>query len=354
MKKITCICLCLVLALSSCIMLASCGKKYDGEVNVFNWGEFMARGEDGAMDVITEFEDKYNIKVNYTTYETNEELYNILKGSNSSYDVIIPSDYMIGKLAEEDMLAEINFDNVPNYKNIMDEYKGLPFDPDCKYSVPYSAGTVAIVYNKTMVTRTVDDWDILWDEDYAKQILMIDNSRDAMAISMIMKGINPNVLTKEDIDVVTAHLKEQKPLVKAYVMDRVFNDMEADQAAVAVYYAGDILTMMNNNENLAYAMPKSGANRFVDCACIPKNCTNKENAEKFINFLLEPEVAKENAEYIGYSTPNQAAFELLDDDMKNNELIYPSKEYLDKCFYFANLPDAIYDYMQEQFLRAKA
>lgn len=354
MKKILSVLLCVTLALSCCILLASCGNSYAGELNVYNWGEFISTGEDGSMDVISEFEKKYNIKVNYTNYDTNEELYNILKSSNSSYDVIIPSDYMIAKLIDEDMLAEINFDNIPNYSNIMESFKGLPFDPDNKYSVPYSWGTVAIVYNKTMVTKQFDNWDILWDKDYANKILMIDNSRDAMAVSMILKGIDPNNLTKADIDTVTQHLKEQRPLVKKYVMDMIFTEMEGNQAAVGVYYAGDIISMMKNNENLSYVQPKDGANRFVDSACIPKNCTNKENAELFINFLLEPEVAKANAEYIGYSTPNQAAYDLLDDETKNNELAYPSQEYLDKCFYFSNLPDDIYDYMQEQFLRAKS
>lgn len=354
MKKMISVLLCVILTFSCCTLMSSCGKKYVGEVNVYNWGEFISNGEDGSMDVISEFENKYNIKVNYTNYDTNEEMYNILKSSNSSYDVIIPSDYMIGKLIEEDMLAEINFDNIPNYSNIMEDFKGLPFDPDNKYSVPYSWGTVAIVYNKTMVTKQFDNWDILWDKDYSGKILMIDNSRDAMAISMILKGIDPNSLTKEDIDTVTDHLKEQKPLVKKYVMDMVFTEMEGNQAAIGVYYAGDIISMMENNEDLSYVQPKDGTNRFVDSACIPKNCTNKENAELFINFLLEAEVAKANAEHIGYSTPNQAAYELLDDDIKNNELAYPSQEYLDKCFYFSNLPDEIYDYMQEQFLRAKA
>ncbi|MGN0517294.1 MAG: PotD/PotF family extracellular solute-binding protein [Acutalibacteraceae bacterium] len=354
MKKIISVVLCLVLAASACISLTSCGKNYIGEVNVFNWGENISNGEDGTMDVIAEFEEKYNIKVNYTNYETNEELYNILTSSNSSYDVIIPSDYMIAKLIKEDLLAEINFDNVPNYKNIMSTFKDMPFDPENKYSVPYTWGVVALVYNTEMVTKPVDSWDILWDEEYSKQILMIDNSRDAMAIAMQMKGIDPNNLTKEDIDVATDFLKTQKPLVKKYVMDMVFTEMEGDQAAVAVYYAGDIISMMRNNDKLAYALPKDGTNRFVDSACIPKNCNNKEYAEMFINFLLEPEVAKANSEYIGYSTPNQAAYELLDEETRNNELAYPSEEYLEKCFYFTDLPTDIYNYMQEQFLRAKA
>ena len=354
MKKIISVVLCLIFAASACISLTSCTNDYIGEVNVFNWGENISNGEDGTMDVIAEFEEKYKIKVNYTNYETNEELYNILTSSNSSYDVIIPSDYMIAKLIKEDLLAEINFDNVPNYKNIMSAFKDMPFDPENKYSVPYTWGVVALVYNTEMVTKPVDSWDILWDEEYSKQILMIDNSRDAMAVAMQMKGIDPNNLTKEDIDIATDFLKAQKPLVKKYVMDMVFTEMEGEQAAVAVYYAGDIISMMRNNDKLAYALPKDGTNRFVDSACIPKNCNNKEYAEMFINFLLEPEVAKANSEYIGYSTPNQAAYELLDEETRNNELAYPSEEYLEKCFYFTDLPTDIYNYMQEQFLRAKA
>ena len=208
------------------------------------------------MDVIAEFEKECNIKVNYTNYETNEEMYNILKNSNSNYDVIIPSDYMISKLIDEDMLAEINFDNVPNFSNIMERFKNPEFDKENKYSVPYTWGVVAMVYNKEMVNEKPTGWDALWNEKYSGEILMFNNSRDAMAIAMQMCSINPSVVTKEDIDKATEKLMEQKPLLKKYVMDQVFTEMEGDQSALAPYYAGDIAMMMENNENLDYVLPK--------------------------------------------------------------------------------------------------
>lgn len=354
MKKIISILLTAVLCAGCASVFTGCGSSYEGEINVYNWGENISTGEEGSMDVIAEFEKQYNIKVNYTNYETNEEMYNILKNSNSSYDVIIPSDYMISKLIEEDMLAEINFDNVPNFKNVMERFKNPEYDENSVHSVPYSWGVVALVYNKTMIEEKPEGWDVLWDKDLSGQLLMFNNSRDAMAIAMQMCGLNPSSATKEEIDQATEKLKEQKPILKRYVMDQVFTEMEGDQSAAAPYYAGDIVTMMDNNENLDYVLPKEGSNLFVDAMCIPKNSKHKELAEKFINFMLEAETAKANSEYIGYATPNQAAYDLLDEDVKNNKLIYPDDEYLNKCYTFYNLPDDVYTYMQEQFVQAQS
>lgn len=356
MKKILSCAVAAAITLSAAgVCLTGCSSSQPAqEINVFNWGEYISNGEDGSMDVIKEFEDKYNVKVNYTNYETNEEMYNLLKNSNSSYDVIIPSDYMISKLIDEDMLAKINYDNIPNFKNIMDEYKGLPFDKNNEYSVAYSWGVVAMVYNTDMIKEKPTSWNALWNKEYSGNILMFNNSRDAMAIAMQLKGITPDVVTTKDIDTATAYLTEQKPLLKRYVMDQVFTEMEGDQAAIAPYYAGDIATMMNNNDKLDYVLPEEGSNKFIDSMCIPKSSKNQELAEKFINFMLEPDVAKANAEYIGYSTPNQGAYDLLDEDTKNNKLIYPPKEYLDKCYYFSNLPQDVYNYMQEQFLKVQS
>lgn len=353
MKKITSIIMAALILCTAVIITTGCKSKYNSEINVYNWGEYISRGEEGSLDVIADFEEKYNIKVNYTNFDTNEAMYNILKTSNSPYDVIIPSDYMISKLIEEDMLLEIDFNNVPNYKYIMEDYKDQPFDPENKYSVPYSWGVTALVYNKDMVKEKVDSWNILWDEKYKGEILMFDNSRDAMAIATQVAGLNAEEVTIESIDKGAEKLKEQNPLVKMYVMDKIFTQMEGNQAAVAPYYAGDIITMMSNNEALNYALPKEGSNLFIDSMCIPKSSQNKEGAEKFINFMLEGEVGKANVEYIGYSTPNKATFDLLGEDIRNNELFYPSEEYLDKCYTFSNLPDKVYDHMQEEFLKAK-
>ena len=353
MKRILSLLLMLTIVLCCTLALSGC-KKYDGEINVYNWGEYVNDGSDGTMDVIAEFEERYNIKVNYTTYESNEEMYSILSSSNSSYDIIVPSDYMIEKLIAEDLLRPINFDNVPNYSNIAEEYKNMSFDPDNKFSVPYSWGVVALCYNTTMVEGEVKGFSDLWREDLSGNILMFNNSRDAMAIAMQMCDISPSAPTKEDIDKAFDKLMEQKPLLKRYAMDQTFTEMEGSQAAIAPYYAGDILTMMSNNEELSYCLPEEGSNLFVDSMCIPKSSQNPELAEKFINFMLEGEVAAANNTYIGYSSPNTAALALMDEEITSNELIYPSKEYLDKCYTFSNISDDVYSYMQEKFIEVKA
>ncbi|MGN0452260.1 MAG: PotD/PotF family extracellular solute-binding protein [Ruminococcus sp.] len=353
MKKVLSLSLAVIIALSCCVMFSAC-QSYDGEINVYNWGENISNGEDGTMDVIYEFEKQFNIKVNYTNYETNEELYNILSSSNSSYDVIIPSDYMIEKLISEGLLRKINFDNIPNYKNIGEDYKNLSFDPENEYSVPYTWGVVALCYNKSILGSEVKGFADLWNKDNSGSIVMINNSRDAMAIAMQMCGADPTNPTKEDIDKAYNKLLEQKPLVKKYVMDQVFTEMEGAQAGLAPYYAGDIYNMLLNNEDLAYCLPEEGSNFFVDSMCIPTCSQNPELAEKFINFMLEAEVGAANAEYIGYATPNTAAYELLDDEIKNSKLIYPDSEYLEKCYTFSNLPDDIYSYMQEKFIEVLA
>ncbi len=358
MKKKICVILCLLIAtLPLVISGCSVSSEYIGEINVYNWGEYISNGDDGTLDVIAEFEKKYKIKVHYTNFETNEELYNILKNTNSSYDVIIPSDYMVSKLREEGMLSKINYSNIPNYKYIMENYKKSSYDPTGEYSVPYSWCVVALGYNKTMIEEgSVKGFSDLWNEENKGKILMFNNSRDAMAIAMQMcdPPINPGQqsFTKADIDRATQKLVEQKPLLKKYVMDQVFPEMENSQAGITPYYAGDIYSMMSNNEDLTYCLPEEGSNLFVDAMCIPASCKNQEYAELFINFMCEPEIALANAEYIGYATPNTAAHDMLDEEVKNCDLIYPPQEYLDKCYTFANIPDDIYVYMQEKFVKA--
>ncbi len=356
MKKIISFILCAVLACSATVVFAGCGSSAEskGEVNVYSWGDYFAPGEDGLMDVIAEFKDKTGITVNLTTYDTNEELYNMLKSSNVSYDVIIPSEYMITKLIKEDMLLELDYNNIPNYSEISERFKKLPCDPDGKYTVCYSWGVTAMVYDKTKVDKKPTSWDTLWDESLKGDILMINNSRDAMAIAMQLCGINPEECTKADVDKATAKLAEQKPLLKKYVMDQVFTEMESGQAAVAPYYAGDIAKMMENNEDLDYAFPEDGSNLFYDAFCIPKSCKNKENAEAFINFMQKPEIAAENCKYLLYGTPNKGALEFLDEDIKDNELTFPNEEYLDKCYTFSDVDDEVYAYMQEQFVKVQA
>lgn len=357
MKRTIGIILAAVIAASFTATLAGCsGSSTDaGEVNVYNWGEYIANGEDGVLDVIDEFESETGIKVNYTTYETNEELYNMLKNSNVSYDVVIPSEYMISKLIDEDMLLELDFDNIPNYDNLMERFKKLDCDPEGKYTACYSWGVTAMVYDKTKVKQKPDSWEALWNSDLSGQILMFNNSRDAMAIAMQLCEIDPSSCTKKDVDKAAEKLKKQKPLLKKYVMDQVFNEMEKSQAAIAPYYAGDIATMMEVNPDLDYAIPEDGSNLFYDAMCIPSSSKNKENAEKFINFMLEPEIAAANFEYLRYATPNQKTYdEYIDEQTKQNELIFPSDEYLDKCYVFTNVSSEVYAYMQEQFVKIQS
>ena len=361
-----------VLMLGSIISLTACSSSaaddesdeeedvsgYQGEVNVYNWGEYISPGDDDTIDVISEFEEKYHIKVNYTNFETNEELYNVLTNSNSTYDVIIPSDYMVSRLREEGLLAKLDFDNIPNYKYIDDRFKNMAYDPDNEYSVPYSWGFVAIGYNTDMIEEgSITGFADLWSEEYKDDgILMFNNSRDAMAIAMQLcdPPIDPGAssFTREDIDRATDKLIEQKSVLKKYVMDQVFTEMEGNQSGLCAYYAGDIWTMMENNDSLAYCLPEEGSNVFNDAMCIPSTCKNKENAELFINFMCEPEIAAANAEYITYGTPNTGALELIDEEMLASELINPPEEYLDKCYTFSNLNDDIYSYMQKRFVEA--
>ncbi len=329
------------------------------EVNVYNWGEYIAPGDDGGMNVIAEFEKRYGIKVNYTNFETNEELYNVLKNSNSSYDVIIPSDYMVARLREEGMLEKLNFDNIPNYKNIDERFLNQDFDPDSEYSVPYSWGFIAMVYNKAMIPEgELTGFHDMWNPKYENGVLMFNNSRDAMAIAMQLcdPPIDPGAksFSEEDISRATDKLIELKECgaLKKYVMDQVFTEMEGSQAAIAAYYAGDISTMMDNNEDLDYVIPEEGSNLFIDSMCIPTCCKHKENAELFINFMCEPEIAAENAAYIYYGTPNKEALELMDEDYLESELTNPPEEYLDKCYTFTNLDDKTYSRMQEDFIKA--
>ena len=359
MKKLCMLFLCALIALGP-LCLASCSSGgYEGEVNVYNWGEYISPGDDDTLDVIAEFERRYNIKVNYTNFETNEELYNVLANSNSSYDVIIPSDYMVERLRSEGMLEKIDFENIPNYENIDEKFRINDFDPTGEYTVPYSWGVVALVYNTAMIEEgSITGFADMWDPQYANNVLMFNNSRDAMAIAMQMcdPPIDPGAgsFTSDDIDRATKKLIELKNCgsLKKYVMDQVFTEMEGSQSGLAAYYAGDIYTMMDNNEDLDYCLPEEGSNLFIDSMCIPTCCQNKENAELFINFMCEAEIAAANADYICYGTPNKAALELMDDDYKESELCNPPQEYIDKCYTFTNIDDQIYAEMQEKFVKA--
>lgn len=325
-------------------------------INVYNWGEYISDGsEEGTLDVNAEFTKLTGIKVNYTTFATNEELYAKLKGGGSSYDVIIPSDYMISRMIKENMLEPLNMDNIPNFKYIMDKFKSPEYDEGSKYSVPYTWGTVGIIYDSTLVDEEEIDWDILWNEDYADRILMFDNPRDAFAIAETMLGYSLNSENPDELQKAADLLKEQKKVVQAYVMDEIFDKMGAGEALIAPYYAGDAVTLMDEYEDLAFTIPDSGTNLFVDAICIPKGSLKKEAAEMYINFMCEPDIAYATTDFIGYSTPNEGAFEMLDNDVKNDGISYPDDDYIaEKTTVFKNLSDEANLQMQSLWTEMKS
>ena len=317
-------------------------KGQDITLNVFNWGEYMSLGQEDSMNVNKAFEEKTGIKVNYQTYDNNEAMYTKIKSGGAEYDIVIPSDYMIGKMINEDMLQKLDYSLIPNATLYIDQkFKGLEFDPNDEYSVPYTWGVVGIIYNKTMVNEPVDSWNILWDEDYAGNILMFGNSRDAFGIALLKNGLSVNPSSMEDIETAKQDLIAQKSVVQAYVNDEIFDKMGGNEAALAPYYSGDAITMIDDNPDLDFAVPKEGTNYFVDSICILKDAKNVEAAHMYINFLCETEVALANAEYIGYATPHTGAYEMLDDETKNNQIAYPSDELLTNTQVFNTLPEDI-------------
>lgn len=334
MKKI------LSVILSICVVLpilafSGCGGNSDKvTLNVYNWGEYI------DTSVISDFENTYNIDVNYTTYASNEEMYAKVSSGAASYDVVIPSDYMISKMIEEDLLAELDFANIPNYSLIGEEYKNLEFDPENKFSVPYTWGTTVIMYNKNFVDAADvadESLDILWNEKYSGQILMFDNPRDAFGIALTKLGYSMNSTDPAEWEAAAEELKAQKPLLQAYVMDQIFDKMSSGEAAIAPYYAGDAFIIQDGNPDIDYFLPKEGANMFVDSMCVLKNSQHKAEAEAFINFMCETETAVKNAEMIGYATPHIEAKKALDPSITGNSVVYASAEVLKNTEVFLNL-----------------
>ena len=287
---------------------------------VYNWGEYI------DPEVLTMFEEETGIDIVYEEFETNEILYPKISSGAIAYDVICPSDYMIQRMIENDLLSEINFDNIPNLKNIGKQYleRSRQFDPENKYSVPYCWGTVGILYNKMMVDEPVDSWSILWDPKYKDNILMQDSVRDAFGVTLKYLGYSLNSIDLDELTEAKNLLIEQKPLVQAYVIDQVRDKMIGNEAALGVIYSGEAIYTQKENPNLEYVIPKEGSNIWIDSWVIPKNAEHKENAEKFINFLCRPDIALMNFEYITYSTPNEAARELIEDEsIRNSEIAFP-------------------------------
>ncbi|MBP3697425.1 MAG: extracellular solute-binding protein [Clostridia bacterium] len=292
---------------------------------VYNWGEYISDGADDTVDVIAEFEKRFGIEVVYDTFDNNETMYSKLKGGGVSYDIVIPSDYMIERMISEDMLAKIDYSNIPNYKYIPEQYRGLGHDPTDEYSVPYTVGMVGLIYNTAMVEEAPTSWTALWNTDYTGNILMFNNPRDAFAIAQSILDIDYNTENEADWNRAAAVLKSQKNVSPTYVSDEVFNMMESGEAAFAPYYAGDFLSMQENNPDLALVYPKEGVNFFVDSICILKDAKNKRAAELFINFMLEPEIALANAEYICYASPHTEVYSNPEYSYYQNEYLYPEE-----------------------------
>ena len=331
---------------------AASGSADGGELYVYNWGEYIDE------DVISQFEEETGITVVYDLFETNEEMYPVIEAGAVNYDVVCPSDYMIQKMRENDLLAELNFDNIPNIDQIDPAYMEMSqaFDPENKYSVPYCWGTVGILYN----TKLLDElgvpaptkWADLWDERLSGENLMQDSVRDAFMVALKKDGYSMNSESKDELEQAKQELIDQKPLVQAYVIDQVRDKMIGGEAAIGVIYSGEMLYIQDEvaslglDYDLEYVIPEEGTNLWLDSWVIPKNAKNKENAEKWIDFMCRPEIAKANFEYITYPTPNKGAFELLDEDMQNNKAVFPDIDSLkdsEVYQYLGDDTDAIYN-----------
>ena len=316
-----------------------------GQVYVYNWGEYI---DEAVIDM---FEEETGIEVIYDMFETNEEMYPVIEAGGVTYDVVCPSDYMIQKMIENDLLAEINFDNVPNISNIDPEYmeRSKSFDPENKYSVPYCWGTVGILYNTSMVAPedAPTKWADLWDEKFSGEILMQDSVRDAFMVALKSLGYSMNTTNDAELQEARDLLIAQKPLVQAYVIDQVRDKMIGGEAAIGVIYSGEMLYIQEEVENLGldydleYVIPEEGTNVWIDSWVIPANAKNKENAEKWIDFLCRPDIAKMNFEYITYPTPNKGAFDLLDEEVQNNKAVFPDIDSLENSEVFQYLGDEV-------------
>lgn len=355
MKKMIALVLCMVLTLG-CFAGVASAKGDKVTLYVYNWGQYIAEGDDDSIDVIAAFEEAYpNIKVKYSTYDSNESMYAKLSGGGITVDVIIPSDYMIGRMRQEGMLQELNYDNIPNAQYIDPSFRGMAYDPEDKYSVPYTWGTVGIIYNTKYVDEAdVTGWELLWNEKYADKILMFDNSRDAFGIAEYLLGYDVNTTDEAELKACADKLAEQKPVVQQYVMDQIFDAMENEEAWIAPYYAGDYLTMVEENEDLAFYRPAhQGYNVFIDAMCIPTCAQEKEAAELFINFMCSPEISAANLDFIGYSVPASESKQYMDEEVVNDTVSYPDAEELRNATSFDYLPEEVSRKMESLFMAVR-
>jgi spermidine/putrescine transport system substrate-binding protein len=367
------LCTIVLIAALCAALLAGCGGKTNAggtlTLNVYNWGEYISDGSEDSYDTIAEFEKWYQktygqkVNVNYDTYASNEDMYAKLSAGAVRYDVVIPSDYMIARMVAEDMLLELDFDNIPNYENIDDSFKGLFYDPEAKYTVPYAYGIVGVIYDANKVDEAdAQGWDLMWNEKYAGQILSFNNPRDAFGTAMYKLGLDVNSSDRAVWDAAFDALMEQRPLLYGQVMDEIYNLMESGEAAIGAYYAGDYFTMLDaqaDSVDLQFYYPDP-TNYYIDAMCIPKGCQNKELAERFIDFMCQRDAAVANAEYTYYASPNRIVFtdpEYLEDLGEDTiDILYPGLDDFSAEFdrlAYRNLDSGTLDYINSLWENVK-
>ena len=347
MKKFAILLLALLLALP----LTGCQKgQTDHSINVYNWGEYIDES------IFDDFEAETGIHVNYKTFASNEMLYSAIKGGGNSYDVIIPSDYMVARMGEEGLLMELDYSKIPNAENIDERYLHPAYDTEQKYSLPYMWGTTGIIYNTTMVDKAPTSWMDLFTTDLKGQVLIFDNPRDCIGLALKALGYSFNTTNKDEIAEATDLLIKQKEdgIVQAYVMDQIFDKMINNEAAMGTYYAGDYLTMVEENPDLAFVQPEEGSNLFVDAMCIPTCSKNYEDALAFINFMCETDIALRNMDVTGYATPSAEAYNELDEETRNNPILFPSSDVLENCQTYVNLPAETLELYNDYWTKLKS
>lgn len=326
----------LIITIFTVLILTSCGEKKPS-LNVYNWGDYIDK------EVLKEFEEEFDVKVNYSDFATNEDLYVKIKQGVSNYDVIFPSDYMIERMIKEDLIIKLDRYNIPNFDKLDDKFINLEYDSSNEYSMPYMWGTVGIIYNKTMVDP-LDSWSDLWDEKYKGEIIMLKSQRDTLAVALKKLHYSMNTRDIDQLEEAKEELIRQKPLVYAYLGDEIKDQMVAENAGIGVVWSGDAVAMIRENSDLEYIIPKEGTNLWVDAMAIPKSSESKELAEKFINFMLRPKISSKNADYIGYSTPIWEARELLPEDIRESLVAYPEEYMIENVEVFKDPTDIIKEY----------
>lgn len=335
--------------------LLSKNKEEKIELFVYNWGNHISDGTGEYLNVNEEFEKRTGIKVNYTTYQDNESMLAKLSACDTKYDVIFPSDYMIGKLREKGMIQKLDFNRIPNASLIGKDFLNPKYDPANEYSVPYTWGLVGIFYNKELVDEKEDeiDWDILWKEKYKNKILMFEGSpRDTFMASLVKLGFSINTQNKDELSKASLEFKKQKHLIKSYVQDQLFDKISSKEAAIGPYYS-DANILKSKNDNVGFVIPKSGTNKFVNAMCVPSNSSHPKEAMEYINFLCDKEIAKQNISHIGYSTPEDAVREELNEDVSTNRMLYPNKDVLLKSEVYETMPDDISFFINNLWLEAR-